>query len=47
VTVGDFDPAHENADDVPHAGSIETIQAVGHFGREVFEAADYELGKLF
>jgi len=42
VTVVDFDPAHKNADDVPHAGSIETIQAVGYFGREVFEAADYE-----
>ena len=40
--VVDFDPAHENTDDLLHAGPIEIVEARGHFGREVFQTADHE-----
>jgi hypothetical protein len=40
--VVDFDSTHENTDDLLHAGQIETIEARGHLGREVFQTADYE-----
>src|SRR5271169_995281 len=42
AVIVDFDAAHENTYDFLHAYGIETIEAVGDLGREVFETADHE-----
>jgi hypothetical protein len=37
-----FDPTYDGSNDVLHANSIEIVEAVGHLGRKVFQAADHE-----